>query len=53
LFKVWNPRLPVNAGYNTSVDREEFHNRFRQLAESQNQFDLSRWEPDAGVLSQN
>lgn len=35
-----------------SVDREEFHNRFRQLAESCGRFDLSAWEPDAGALSQ-
>lgn len=35
-----------------SVDREEFHNRFRQLAETCGRFDLSVWEPDAGVLSQ-
>ena len=36
-----------------SIDREEFHNFFRQLAESQNRFDLSNWEQDAGALSQN
>ena len=35
-----------------SVDREEFHNCFRQLAESQNRFDLANWEQDAGALSQ-
>jgi gamma-butyrobetaine dioxygenase len=36
-----------------SVDREEFHNRFRQLAESCGRFDLSAWDPDAGALSQS
>ena len=36
-----------------SIDREEFHSFFRQLAESQNRFDLSNWEQDAGALSQN
>ncbi len=36
-----------------SVDREEFQNRFRQLAESCARDDLSAWEPDAGALSQN
>lgn len=36
-----------------SVDREEFQNRFRQLAESCRRFDLSLWEPDAGALSQS
>lgn len=36
-----------------SVDREEFHNRFRQLAESQQRFDLSCWETDAGALTQS
>ena len=36
-----------------SVDREEFHNRFRQLAESCDRDELSAWEPDAGALSQS
>jgi len=36
-----------------SVDREEFHNRFRQLAESCDHDELSAWEPDAGALSQS
>ncbi len=36
-----------------SVDREEFHNLFRQLAESLDRYDLTNWEPDAGVLSQS
>ncbi len=36
-----------------SVDREEFHNRFRQLAESCQRPDLSAWEPDAGGRSQS
>ncbi len=34
-----------------SIDREEFHNVFRQLAEQLGRFDLANWEPDAGVLS--
>jgi gamma-butyrobetaine dioxygenase len=36
-----------------SIDREEFHSFFRQLAESQGRYDLSNWEQDAGALSQN
>jgi len=36
-----------------SVDHKEFHNLFRQLAESQNRYDLSYWEPDMGLLSQS
>ncbi|MEM7562559.1 MAG: TauD/TfdA family dioxygenase [Pseudomonadota bacterium] len=35
-----------------SVDREEFHSVFRQLAESLNRHDLANWEQDAGALSQ-
>lgn len=35
-----------------SIDREEFHNVFRQLAERQGRSDIARWEPDAGLLSQ-
>ncbi|MFT7555510.1 MAG: gamma-butyrobetaine dioxygenase [Planctomycetota bacterium] len=35
-----------------SVDREEFHSQFRQLAESLQRDDLSCWETDAGALSQ-
>ena len=35
-----------------SVERDEFHNLFRQLAEQLGRFDLANWEPDAGVLSQ-
>ncbi|MGI9462755.1 MAG: TauD/TfdA family dioxygenase [Aestuariivirgaceae bacterium] len=34
-----------------SIERDEFHNRFRQLAEQVGRFDLASWEPDAGVLS--
>lgn len=36
-----------------SIDREEFHNQFRQLAESLGRMDLAQWEPDAGALSQS
>jgi gamma-butyrobetaine dioxygenase len=35
-----------------SVDREEFHNQFRQLAESISREEFQHWEPDAGLLSQ-
>ena len=34
-----------------SIDREEFQNMFRQLAENQNRDDLSQWDQDAGALS--
>lgn len=34
-----------------SVDREEFHNVFRQLAESLGREEYLNWEPDAGLLS--
>ncbi len=36
-----------------SVDREEFQNLFRQLADTEGRIDLSRWDQDAGALSQN
>lgn len=36
-----------------SVDREEFHNQFRQLAALLKRDEYSNWEPDAGVLSQS
>ncbi len=35
-----------------SIERDEFHNRFRQLAEQVGRYDLSNWEPDAGALCQ-
>ena len=35
-----------------SIDRDEFHSLFRQLAEEVGRPDLSLWEPDAGALSQ-
>ncbi|MCP4877452.1 MAG: hypothetical protein GY896_18480 [Gammaproteobacteria bacterium] len=35
-----------------SVDREEFHNLLRQLAEKESRYDLSHWDQDAGALSQ-
>ena len=35
-----------------SIERDEFHNRFRQLAEQVGRHDLSNWEPDAGALCQ-
>ncbi len=34
-----------------SVDREEFQNLFRQLAEMEGRNDLSHWDQDAGALS--
>lgn len=34
------------------IDREMFHNVFRQLAEQVGRFDLAHWESDAGALSQ-
>jgi gamma-butyrobetaine dioxygenase len=36
-----------------SIDREEFQNLFRQLAESCDRDDLSAWDQDAGALSQD
>lgn len=34
-----------------SVDREEWHNLFRQLGDRLGRDDIANWEPDAGVLS--
>ncbi|MGI9407274.1 MAG: TauD/TfdA family dioxygenase [Hyphomicrobiaceae bacterium] len=34
-----------------SIERDEFHSKFRQLAEQVGRFDLANWEPDAGALS--
>ena len=34
-----------------SVDREEFHNRLRQLADQLGREDIRHWEADAGCLS--
>jgi hypothetical protein len=34
-----------------SVDREEFQNLLRQLAEAEGRSDLSHWDQDAGALS--
>ena len=36
-----------------SVDREEFHNVYRQLAERLGDNSTKYWEPDAGLLSQS
>ncbi len=36
-----------------SIERDEFHNLFRQLAEEMGRFDLANWEPDAGALCQD
>ncbi|MEM7426307.1 MAG: TauD/TfdA family dioxygenase [Pseudomonadota bacterium] len=36
-----------------SIERDEFHNLFRQLAEQVGRFDLANWEPDAGALCQD
>lgn len=34
-----------------SIERDEFHNLFRQLAEQVGRYDLANWEPDAGALT--
>ena len=50
--RSFNPNAGERWIQQLSVDREAFHSLFRQLAEYQQRFDLSHWEPDAGVLSQ-
>lgn len=35
-----------------SIERDEFHNLFRQLAEEVGRYDLANWEQDAGALCQ-
>ena len=34
-----------------SIDREEFQNRLRQLAEAQGRYDIAHWQQDGGALS--
>ncbi len=50
--RAFDPEAGERHIQQVSVDREEFHNVFRQLAERLGRFDLANWEPDAGVLSQ-
>ncbi len=50
--RAFNPDAGERHLQQVSIDREEFHNVFRQLAEQLGRFDLANWEPDAGVLSQ-
>ncbi len=49
--RAFDPSAGERRLQQVSVDREEFHNFFRQLAEQQGRIDLARIEPDAGVLS--
>lgn len=50
--RAFNPQAGERWIQQLSIDREEFQNIFRQLAESQSRFDISHWEQDAGALSQ-
>jgi len=50
--RAFDPEAGERHIQQVSIDREEFHNVFRQLAERLGRFDLANWEPDAGVLSQ-
>jgi gamma-butyrobetaine dioxygenase len=50
--RSFNPEAGERHIQQVSIDREEFHNVFRQLAERLGRFDLTNWEPDAGALSQ-
>ena len=50
--RAFNPDAGERCIQQVSVERDEFHNVFRQLAEQVGRFDLSNWEPDAGILSQ-
>jgi gamma-butyrobetaine dioxygenase len=49
--RAFNPDAGERHIQQVSIDREEFHNVFRQLAEQLGRFDLANWEPDAGALS--
>jgi gamma-butyrobetaine dioxygenase len=51
--RSFNPTAGERWIQQVSVDREEYQNMFRQLAESCGRFDLSAWDPDAGALSQS
>ena len=48
----FDPSICVRHLQQVSVDREEFHNRMRQLAEQCGRWDLANLDTDAGVLSQ-
>lgn len=50
--RAFDPEAGERCIQQVSVERDEFHNVFRQLAEQVGRFDLSNWEPDAGILSQ-
>jgi gamma-butyrobetaine dioxygenase len=49
--RAFDPQTSERWLQQLSVDREEFHSRFRQLAEAQGRSDLSQWDQDAGALS--
>lgn len=51
--RAFDPQASERWLQQLSIDREEFQNLFRQLAEAQGRDDLSRWDQDAGALSQN
>lgn len=48
---AFNPDAGERHIQQVSIERDEFHSLFRQLAEQLGRFDLSNWEPDAGALS--
>lgn len=50
---AFNPLVGERWIQQLSVDREEFHNVFRQLAEKLGDESIKHWEPDAGLLSQS
>ena len=50
--RAFNPAAGERWIQQLSVDREEFHNIFRQLGERLNDESVIHWEPDAGLLSQ-
>ena len=50
--RAFDPEAGERHIQQVSIDREEFHNVFRQLAEQLGRFDLANWKPDAGVLTQ-
>ena len=51
--RAFDPQASQRWLQQLSIDREEFQNQFRQLAETQGRDDISRWDQDAGALSQN
>ena len=50
--KAFDPQAGERHIQQVSIERDEFHNIFRQLAEQVGRFDLAKWEPDAGALCQ-